>query len=1000
MTDTSDPATPLGVDNGSRRPLPATPSASGGEPSAPGANPTVERPRGWFHHDGGDAPGSTPGDPGAAAKAIRRDLQRPDELSTSVVSERRDQRVAYHRGPPGDDRRRCAPLSDVLEIAANDAIDRDLRVIFLVGRIVEERVARHMATLLGAPRPFERTSASREAVPTQLADFFDAVDAALAADASAERDGDRIFIEPVGAATSDDLFATAIARERDGDLGDGEVGISARLAARRMRLIVVVAAAPTASVLRLLEARPDAYLLPWTDLWLQSLADRNGVLSEAELQREVGRELREAARIDGPGAGERELVLRLRLLALASAPDLDGFSVTIAAIRKAMDDSRTGLAELGARARARFERVVRSDDEEEFAGPIGRIILLVALLVPNRPASAILELCRHLLPDGPAHTSCLTSIQLQIWQRGAEDDRRLGREVRPPPCWKDLFDASRDRIIHRVGLVPGPNRTLVRGGDLAMLDPAACLREHGGRLMELARHLVSRCRATTLPTARLATLVDLALALHALDGGCLDGDDLVTVLTGMEPTDGDLAISDADRAEVARLFGDTVAARVRLVGDLTALTSDTAALLDLGVAPSDIARVHEAASAYDETLRIRSAGLVCYILDLHAASPTTIEHAIADVVEHVAERVPVETTALLLAHLVLRGTRLSPTTLGRITAEMFVGLDRNAFTSALRRLREVLGKLMGAAIARGERDLCEVDRWADALWAVADEPRYRPFGQALAIWLDDSLSTWEIPTAPGVLRMPPYDFSLLASLAIGRTGDERASFDLLCRLFRCTPFARIDALRRLAEFAGGPRDQDAPAVRVDAMIAQRIGDVFCILVDDVDLDEAVQRRLDRDHIDEVVWSTLSQHYRLLGTLTSTAAVRAILDHIDEPERLGRPDPRALLDLYAPAVLMYWRFRLFGAAPLIGGSPEYEALRAALLRVDAAIEPAEHRRRNAVAVRALIAVQRRLVTYFRSHVCPKTTARHEERLACWASIADFLDPPVDALVPLR
>ena len=962
-----------------------------------------------------DAASSSPLSDADAKASARGDIAAAGGggLAGPASRETTERRPTYRRSATSgiarnDQRGWRADLAGFFDSVAQDAIERDLRVIFLIARSTDRAALHRVALALGDSRPFERVEGGPGLGSVRVPDLLEAIDAAI----GDERSQERVFLDTLSAGAIDAPLVVAACHRPADPTDDGEENLAARLAERSARLVVLVEVPTGQTVLRLVDALSHASIVPWTDTWLAGFA-RDRHLGETELQRVVGGRLRSTARVDDASSADQEASLHVLLRRLETRDDIDGHDRIVEEIEKIVVDSAKGATNLGAEARERLLEVIRSDDAPKWGGPIGRTILLVATLVPNRSALAVLELCRWLLPPGPAHSACLTPLLRETWLREAEDDRRLGAPIRPPPGWGDLFDKTRDRIAQDIGLVVGSEQAFVPGPSLAGLDLRPRLREQSGRLTELARLVRAQASTVDLPAGLVPVVIDLALSLRRIDHGYLGAADIVALFTGMGPTDTDLA---PPRTEVARMLpgvAPEILDQIRVVGDLTRLHAEAlahtktpdgeSALQDLIEALAGIGDIAERVAAEEDGLRVAAAAHLRDPLDVYTADPMVEEADLADLLDRIFARIPRASALTVLAFLVLFGPRPAPSTLGRATLRLFVGIDRATFTDTLRRFRDVFGRMMRSAVQAGDRLPPAVDAWADALWAVADEDPFRPFGRALAVWFDDALTTWEIPTDAQELLEPPLPRCLLARLGIrlpDATSEAPPPIDLLGRLFRRTPSERLDALATLAAFAGGPRGGSAPALRVEDMIAQRILDVFWVLVEEIDREEANRRSLVRDHLEQVVWSTISRHYRLSGTLDGRSVVAAILADGDDPPAAGRPDARALLDLYAPCVLMFWRFHRFGTRALTPGEDDYEEFRATLARVGDVIASKPHAERTGRALRALVDVQTQLVAHFRSRCCPRTEARHSERLACWTAVANLLAPPIATLVPNR
>uniref|UniRef100_Q07JF9 Uncharacterized protein n=1 Tax=Rhodopseudomonas palustris (strain BisA53) TaxID=316055 RepID=Q07JF9_RHOP5 len=995
--DTPDPgSTGAAEPTGSKAGNPAsTVKVGAGDPS-----PILpETPLPTVQVNNGEALASQPDKPSdsigkRAAESTILKLPGPDGVGRKLSYRRTDMASVsrHHRG--------WADINALIEDVALDAVDRDLRIIFLVARVNDLEPARRLAGALGDGRPMQRSDEGPGLEPFRFDEIIEAIDAALAETDAAGA----VFIDTVSVTALDGTFPAAVLRWAGGSVDESEEDPSSRLRARNSRLLVLVVAETGCSVMPLLEAQPQpqSVLLPWTGSWLARNARSLGFV-EAELDRSVGRELRNAACVYDSASGEREKVLHLLLLQIEGGnEEADGPTALGDHIKKKIQESKTGKRALADEAHARFLDVMRSDDDPIYGGPIGRTILLVALLVPDRPATAVLGLCRYLLPEGPARTTCLTAVLRQTWQSGVEDDRRLRQPARSPPGWNAVFDDVSDRVVDEIGLVLGQKGNLERGKKLTWLDAKKSLLAQNGRLMELARRVLTQAPATAMPITIMPVLIDLAMALYRLDGGYLSMHDLVSIFAGMRQGETDLAVVSFAESELLNTILKEHAPQVRLIGAQGALSGLQA------LAESQISEVLLAKQSFEKSsrstldeliyrLRGEAAGRLRNVLESWTEHGQVGDEELEDFLDDLFDRIPAESALVVQAYLVLYGPCPKTAILGRATLGLFADLGRVHFTDRFRSFRETSGDVLTAALRGGDRRVADVDQWADALWVAADNAPFRSYGKALAIWLDDLLSTWEIPAMAQDLHHPHRDAGLLPRLMI-RSTDPRAGveFDLLGRLFRRTPNEGLEALQTLAFLAGGPRDDTAPALRLLDMIRRRIDDIFWIMVEEIDRKEAETRGLRLDQLETIVWSTLSRHYKLALVLDSESASQAILGQIDAPEAT-RSDSRGLLDLYAPATLMFWRFSKFETRALVPGEDDYDALLATLDRVAKAISPPEHYQRTRVAWAALTDVQEQLVAYFRSQRCSRTLARHEERLACWRAVKGYLFPAVLSVV---
>ncbi|MBI5131258.1 MAG: hypothetical protein HZA66_17610 [Rhodopseudomonas palustris] len=889
-------------------------------------------------------------------------------------------------------------INALIEDVAFDAIDRDIRVIFLISRTAEIEPVLRLSVALGDKRPMQRGDDGAGLGALRLDEVTEAIDTALAGSA----DGGAVFIDTLSVEFLSDAFLAAARRSATRPDADSQPDLSEFLRARSSRLIVLVVAENGQRLMPLLETLPEAVLLPWTGGWLAKMSQRYG-FSESELDRTVGRDLRKAACITDSASSERESALYLLLRGLGDNADVDGPTGLVDLIKSKMEESRSGMRALAGEARTRFINVIRSDSDPIYGGPIGRTILLVALLVPNRPATAVLQLCRYLLPEGPAHVNCLTAVLRQTWQSGMEDDRRLEQPTRLPPEWGAVFDEVSDQVVDEIGLELTPKGHLQAGPKLARLDARELLKQNG-RLIELARRVTTQAPATAIPSTLIPVLVDLATAIYRLDWGYLRLDDLVSIFGGMNAGHGDLCIGSFPERDLLNGILWERAPHIPPIGEQSSLSSLQMLADNQTPEVSSSVRMFEdvTQSTIDDlidSLRLSAAGYLRMVLEVWGEHPQVQETDLDAFLERLFDRIPAESVLAVTAFLLLYGPNPTTEMLGRATLSLFSDLTRAAFTDRFRALREISGHVMRTALRTQDRPAA-VDRWADALWVASSQPQFRTFGSALAVWLDDWLSTWEIPATAQDLHRGPREAGLMARLMIRPTGPRAGvAIDLLGRLFRRTSTERLEALQTLAVLAGGPRDGGAPAVRLEDLISQRVQDIFWIMIEEIDREEAELRQLQLDHLEEIVWGTLARHYSLTLVTDNASAVQAILDAKAAPESQSRSDARALLDLYAPATLMFWRFARFGARSLVSGEDDFSAMLATLERVAEAIAPPEHNQRARMAFAALTDVQERLVGYFGNRVCPRTVGRHAERLAGWRAVKNYLFPAVPSVVNL-
>lgn len=806
-------------------------------------------------------------------------------------------------------------LAEAIEVLAAHALDMGQRRLILLDRMAAPQVPDLLAAALGARRIARRAPGCEAARIPSLA----LVKTALEDHAPSSQDGPLLVWEPAlapfaGPELSPDWL------EREGII-----------------LAIPLDADSAGPVAPLLDLYPDLHLLPWTGTFLRDLARHRG-LGARDLQREVGAELAAAALIDGPEAGEREMALHVLLRALMTDGAIATHSAAVQAIRAAIGEARHGIVGIGRKTRQRIARIFAAQGEPEFGGPIGGVLLTLALLLPDQPAHQVLELARALLPEGPARLACLPDGLREVWERQSEDDQRLGLPRREPPGWPALLAAEGNRLLEAVGLSWGAGGRLVLRGDMASAAPLARLGDHRGLLADLIARLKARQLAATLPASHLPAFAALCVALHRLDSQVLGLEDLVTLLFDVPPDGGVLPGSGAPGVDGEQAFLRAVSHARQMLEWACASGSDAT----LAGGPT-----HGADGLEDGLARL----LCARLSDLGAFT--------------------------LLAFLMLYGPRPAPETVGRITLERFEGLAAADFTDTFRRLRDVLGNALGTAVEIGPEGAGRLDLWADGLWAA--ERRFGPVGHALALHVDDLMATWEIPWSPQLLRDEGDAGAVMARLALAPPGETEG---LLARQFRRTPRERLEALDLLGRLSRGPRGAAAPALRAEDVVAQRLGDVAFILIDEVDADEAAARRLQPERLEALVLGALCEAYGLVAAPNRRALAALVLS----PDRRGA----VLLDLYAPALLFHWRLRLHGCGPLVAGSPGYEAFRATLVQVRSV--GASRAGEIGAALSAMDLAQARLAAFFHDRACPRTAARHEARRAVLAAMRRVLGAP--------
>lgn len=948
---------------------PRSPSAS--EPAAPQDPSAMGATGGGDAADDRRAPGDMSGQDSKQSgnsKGLRSDQ---DKEQVQAAAERRlvyrpsAGQPALWREASDLGRRLCG----FLDMVACDTRDRDAQVIFLAARSHGRACAHRFAAALGDPAPLERLD-SDGLGSVRPSDVLDAIKAALEEQGAPEPGRARVIIDSLRGAVLDAQLTNSMRGWWHGP-GTDYADLGPELKRLSCRLVVHVDLEQGQPLLPVLEDLRDAIVVPWTDLWLMEAARREGLGGDV-LAREIGEALRKAAQIVDAESGQREADLHLLLNGEAQSSK-DGVPKELKEhIAGCITDSAKGRHAIAQDARAFALQVLRSDDVAAYGGPIGRTLLLTALLIPEQPTRLVLDLCRRLLPQAPAYSECLTAPLLEIWLREVENERSQQQPVGHPPSWGDLFESVCDRVIDKVGLMVGPKQKLKLGGRLAPLDVGACLAEQTGRLVQFTRLLLAQARAVWLPVELLPVLVDLACALRRLEGEPLAAGDLPLLFAGTGSGDGDLGLPNTMPAATP-------------VPEHAAWTLDEMRGRFLAQQAMGVAEEFP-----EEDLRIFAAGRLRYVLELWRHHPEVDDVAFSAFLEQLGERVSTRSTLTLLAFLVLRGPSVEPLQLGRLTVGSLRIGDHGHFTDAFRYFHGTVKRAMVTATAAGGDTPVAIDAWADALWCAARATPGGTYGRickALAVWMDDVLSTWEIPYSLSSLdseERGAVEPCLLSRLMI-HEDDASRDDDLLTRLFLCTPEARLEALQTL-QGQTSRRDAASPALRVADLVRQRLADVVWIMIGGVDEAEFKQAGLSVKTLETLVWGAIGQFLKLLGMGDQDSAVQEILKAGSSAPQGDTGDPRAALDLYAPAVLFFWHLQRSGTRSLVAETRDDAAFKATLSRLRRVLEPSGHLPRITIACNLLLKVERALMSHFEASGCVRTHDHHAWRLYCLGLIS--------------
>ncbi|MGR7997353.1 hypothetical protein [Xanthobacter sp. ZOL 2024] len=715
-----------------------------------------------------------------------------------------------------------------------------------------------------------------------------------------------------------------------------------RVGARYLQVLCL----PPHMGLDVLEMCPTALRLPWTAAWLEGVGRANG-LDTAALRHKLGGELN-AAECLLTGfelSHERQLHHRLSAEELSFADGvphlLPRHEAFVAKVREAIAAAATGSA-LGEEGEALIRAIMAEFSKPETRGEIGRTALTVFALARRITEPELREATRRLLPEGRVPLALLPPEMAQAHAHACEDAVRLYRARPQPPGWADLFQALAVDLPRTIGLRRNGEGGLVAGAQLAQVDVPARVLADGWSMAAFADRLLGRAQpaepVTRIlpdePNLKLRLLfVDLLRSLY--DAGFVQPAELITAFGGMQdPGDG---------------YDWALHLRVLLLRFCT------------GLAEPD--------------------GFLASFLDLLArmAGP----------------RAPEQDDALwiLLGYLLVFEPEPPARVVGELTLRRFSSVTRDAFSAALRELRELLNDVLQVAGSRPGHLAAPVERWADGVWQVAQLPEAPPAAVALAHYLDDHLSNAEIPWRPRDLDAPRPSAPVLARRFFCEDGDGAGA--LLRRLMARPPRVWLSHITALA----GRYDESPALVPLDH-VAARLRDCFHAVYDDIASDESVRLRGGEARLRHVFWDEVIGAYQLrranfAGSDPERELATALLAAVGAPARSASVLP--LLDLYPAAVLAFWRLRMWPAAPLAAGGAEDRCFVAVLDRLvgglDAPRLAAIHQ-----AFRALQAGAGRLLAEFERAGMVRTALYHRQRCARLRPLAARFEPPnIPALI---
>ncbi|MDR3376703.1 MAG: hypothetical protein P4L98_23535 [Ancalomicrobiaceae bacterium] len=904
---------------------------------------------------------------------------------------------AFHDSELPDRQGSTRSESDLETVAiAGDIIDLDLTVAVVLQRTLPIQqsggsdgvtgTARLIATALSA-KLFLHQSGTLPGGVDLVERLRSALTAAIdtAGDAAA---GSRLFVQTLDESAGKLLVALANGRHAD------SAEFAQWLKAANARLLFIVRLAESQSRLQALDAFPRAFWLSWRS-WMDDFAQMSG------------RSIREWAEIVAAAAD--------RPLASRREPDLERERIFFILLRNAID-RRTGdivkRSDLVEAVRSACSAMLANEDPDGVAracvdrifyygdlpaqaaaagqkssipvgyGAIDHTVLVLWALLEAPGWDDLLLLARELLPDGEVPERLLPHDLRQIWLRAREDDQRLGRETRPPPTWIALFDHVRGRVLHNLGLTL-PD--FVRVGDRGRyFDRAHVHKRLKTEQPDQLRSLIERIRARelfrTLPRKAIRVLARLVANIRREAPNLLSTAEFVRLVSGISEADNRLMIPFEVVTEHLdkwiALHTDLYALHpISRIGEAEVFVAAMRALSN-----TDLVDNADDFQARQDQLLF---GAVSALRDVVAVSCETEEDPtgfVDAVLSEILKRCDRRTGWVLISFLILNGPTPSDAVLGQLTLKQFEASSNDEQAEHLAAFEQHLGLTMNSAAAMPRSGTASVDRWADAVASAASDRLKAEAAEIVASYMDDSISrydiVWHRPRRLEAATPVPVLAPVFLGPGTGRA--DRQGPDLIERLFAQSAEAHLGNIEAL----NYPADPEF-FLSTQRRLTDLLSETFWVLGDELDPDETdtIDNRTPR--LSHAIWQGISRVYGLKPLTGARSAAELILSRRHAP--LGSPDrwPMLLLDLYAPTILLHWRFRLYGHQPISPtNAPGYIACIDRLRAAAQARLPDVHR-----ALQALEAAEANLFDLFRTNRAIKTAERHLARRQRIAGLVD-------------
>jgi hypothetical protein len=504
--------------------------------------------------------------------------------------------------------------------------------------------------------------------------------------------------------------------------------------------------------------------------------------------------------------------------------------------------------------------------------------------------------------------------------------------------------------------------------------------------------LVTRARDRDLlhrlPQVAGLTLVQMLAAIRRQAPSLLTPADFVRLATGLTPAEGRMAIPlwvlDEQRDLRVKFLADHIGPDlIRRLGDAAA-TVMTHRATETG-----LEALGEGVDDFEDALLLGAVDAFREFLVALIGQGGETGDFVDDCLDEIVARVISPQHALMvISHLLIGGPAPSDARLGAATLQIVRravpdperpggSVDGQAFFDMFdHHLARTLNSVTASAVR-------SIDRWADAVAGVAGASGAPAWQKAVASYMDDAIARHDIPW--GNRNRRPLDAPvvrpLFAPQFLGPRADDpgRVGPDLVERLFARSS---DEHLTRLVDFAR--QGNDGFFASAERRLVDLLSETYWVLSDEIDRDEIDARNDVNPRLSSEIWGGITDGLGLAPVRDARAAAALVMGRIEAPR--GSPDrlPLRLLDLFAPTVLLHWRFRMFPAGPL--GAEESGHFLARLERLKAA---AGARRSDLErAFRALARAEDRLVDLFAANQCPRTAERHRDRGVRIRSLADF------------